>query len=234
MYALDSGAAFDPTDLSESLTPASFRSALAGGAFVRALLIALRLGDESLLRHGVLSVPLEQVSTVARALPGLYLEPVLRVLASLLGDSPHLEFLLRWLQAVAVAHGPALQQAGAAGAAGAAAAAVGGGARVGAPVLRALQQALARAHSDVAAAAEGNLYTLEYIVAASKAQSEARARAAEADAEDGGAAEGEGPGAGGGGANGGAQRQRGGGKAGGKAGGKRRVQRGAGDDGADG
>ncbi len=61
LYGLDNGAAFDPTDLSESLTPAAFRAALAGGAYVRALLIALRLADEGLLRHGLLSVPPAQV-----------------------------------------------------------------------------------------------------------------------------------------------------------------------------
>jgi hypothetical protein len=61
LYALDSGAAFDPTDLSEGLTPAAFRAALGGRAFVRALLIALRLGDEGLVKHGVLCTPPGQV-----------------------------------------------------------------------------------------------------------------------------------------------------------------------------
>ncbi|KAI8469923.1 MAG: WD40 repeat-like protein [Monoraphidium minutum] len=174
LYALDTGAAFDPTDLSESLTPAAFAAALAGRAYVRALLIALRLGDEGLLKHGLLSVPLPQarVPTVARALPAVYLEPLLRALAACLAESPHLEFLLHWLQAVTIAHGAALQRRGGPGPA-----AGGGGAAVGLPVLRALQQALARVHADLAGAAESNAYTLDYLVAASKAHAEAEAAA---------------------------------------------------------
>eukprot|EP00775_Hariotina_reticulata_P006700 gene6700-6923_t len=61
IYALDMGLVFDPTDLTESLTPAAFHQAVAGRAYVRALLIALRLGDAMLLKHGLLTVP-----------PGLY------------------------------------------------------------------------------------------------------------------------------------------------------------------
>jgi hypothetical protein len=123
------------------------------------------------LTAALLPLPLTppQLDTVARALPALYLEPLLRALAGLLTESPHLEFLLRWVRAVAVAHGPALQQGGPGGGGP-------GSGCVGPPVLRALQQALSRVHADVAGAAEGNVYTLEYLVAASKAAAEARAR----------------------------------------------------------
>ena len=193
LYALDAGAAFDPTDLAEGLTPAAFDAALGARAHVRALLIALRLGDAALVKRAALSTPPAQVEAAARALPAVYLEQLLRALAALLSESPHLEFLLRWVRAVAVAHGPALQQAGA-GAGAASAAAAGGGARVGLPVLRALQQALARAHADLAGAAEGNAYTLEYLVAASKAHAAAEAKAARDAAA---AAKGKGGGAGG-------------------------------------
>jgi hypothetical protein len=131
-----------------------------------------------------------QVAVVARALPAVYLEPLLRALVACLSESPHLEFLLRWVQSVAIAHGPALQHGGPAGG-GAAAAAAGGGPRVGMPVLRALQQALARVHADLAGAAESNVYTLDYLVAASKAHAEAGARAGAGDGgEEGGDGEG--------------------------------------------
>ncbi len=134
----------------------------------------------------------------------MYLEPLLRALAALLTESPHLEFLLRWVQSVAVAHGPALQQGGPGGAA------LGGGPCVGMPVLRALQQALARVHSDLAGAAEGNVYTLDYLVAASKAHAEAKGE--EEDGDEGDGEEGE---------------EMGGAKAAAAAGGRKRRQQGA-------
>lgn len=52
---------FDPTDLTESITPDACRKALAAGACVRALLIALRLGDAALIRACVFGTPPAQV-----------------------------------------------------------------------------------------------------------------------------------------------------------------------------
>ena len=63
LYSLDQGLVFDPTDLAEDITPAATRKAIASGAFLKALLIALRLKDPEVLRHVVMSVPPAQVST---------------------------------------------------------------------------------------------------------------------------------------------------------------------------
>ena len=55
VYSRDVGAAFDPTDLGEDVTPAAARSALKSGDYRRALLMALRLrgadADGSLTRE---------------------------------------------------------------------------------------------------------------------------------------------------------------------------------------
>lgn len=64
LYSLDQGLVFDPTDLAEDITPAATRKALASGAFLKALLIALRLKDPDVLRHVIMSVPPAQVSIV--------------------------------------------------------------------------------------------------------------------------------------------------------------------------
>lgn len=61
----------------------------------------------------------------------------------------------QWCHAVCVAHGPTLEAA--AGGVGQSAAA----AAAALPALRSLQKALARAHEDLAAAAEANVYALE-------------------------------------------------------------------------
>jgi hypothetical protein len=81
LYALDSGLTFDPTDLTEALTPAAFHQVrvliektysrsmgfyfpvwrallrAAMPACVRARLLVLRLGDTSLLQRAILSTP---------------------------------------------------------------------------------------------------------------------------------------------------------------------------------
>lgn len=68
LYSLDQGLVFDPTDLAEDVTVAATRKALAQGAFLKALLIALRLKDPEVLRHVIMSVPPAQVMVNARTL----------------------------------------------------------------------------------------------------------------------------------------------------------------------
>ena len=61
LYSLDQGLVFDPTDLTEDITPAAAYKALGNKAFVRALLIALRLKDPDVVRHVIMSTPPHQV-----------------------------------------------------------------------------------------------------------------------------------------------------------------------------
>ena len=61
LYSLDQGLVFDPTHLTEDITPAAAYKALGNRAFVRALLIALRLKDPDVLRHVIMSTPPNQV-----------------------------------------------------------------------------------------------------------------------------------------------------------------------------
>jgi len=164
LYSLGDDLLFDPTDLTEDLTPAACRKALAAGAYVRAALIALRLGDQQLLAQCIFTTPQSQVSTVAAALPVAFIPQLITALSDHLQQSAHLEFVLRWCHAVCVAHGPTLEAA--AGGVGRAAAA----AAAALPALRSLQKALTRAHEDLAAAAEANVYTLEYLFMAGQAE----------------------------------------------------------------
>lgn len=71
----------------------------------RALLIALRLSDTPLLQHVILSTPPTQVATLAAAIPSSYLTNVLTSLADLMVSSPHLEFVLTWVQQTCIHHG---------------------------------------------------------------------------------------------------------------------------------
>ena len=68
--------------------------------------------------------------------------------------SPHVEFLLLWVQALCTRHGEVLKKADTSIM----------------PVLRGLQKALGRLHADLADTAEGNLYSLRYLAAVAGAQ----------------------------------------------------------------
>lgn len=65
LYSLDQGLVFDPTDLTEDITPAAAYKALANRAFLRALLIALRLKDPEVVRQVMMAIPPSQVLCTA-------------------------------------------------------------------------------------------------------------------------------------------------------------------------
>lgn len=105
MYTHDSGLMFDPLDLDEDVTPAGVIAAIKSKQFGKALLMALRLGETALIEKCVLVMPPEKLTSIASEIPSRRLGRLLSVLASLLEKSPHVEFIMRWIQAVLVSHG---------------------------------------------------------------------------------------------------------------------------------
>ncbi|DBA78910.1 hypothetical protein WJX77_008158 [Trebouxia sp. C0004] len=153
LYSLDQGLVFDPTDLTEDITPAAAYKALVNRAFLRALLIALRLKDPEVVRQVMMAIPPSQVGSVAAGVPSASVPQVLLALASYLADSPHLEFLLSWLRDICIKHGRSLQNEKAA---------------VIMPAIRSLQRVLSKTHEDLSAACDSNQYMLQYLCAAGR------------------------------------------------------------------
>nr|ADI46885.1 UTP1f [Volvox carteri f. nagariensis] len=170
LYGTDEGLIFDPTDLEQDVTPGAVHSSLAAGAHLRALLIALRLGDQELVRHVLLMTPPGAVKTTVAGLPAVFVPAMLGTLAECAAQCPHVEFVLAWIRTLCTAHGPLLKAA-AAGSVGGAAPAVrvasgSGGAPAAAAlmaVLRSLQKVFGSLHGALSAAAESNMYSLEYL-----------------------------------------------------------------------
>eukprot|EP00884_Botryococcus_braunii_P018730 jgi/Botrbrau1/5540/Bobra.0023s0024.1 len=151
LYSLDQGLVFDPTDLAEDITPQAARAALDQRAFLKSLLIALRLKDADLVNHVVLSTPPHEMELVVAGLPTATLPEMLQTLAALIGTAPHAQYIAAWLKAICVRHGAALQGLPSA---------------VRMAPLRAVQRAVTQLHSDLGSAAEANLYKLRYLAAA--------------------------------------------------------------------
>ena len=149
IYALDEDLVFDPVDLSVDVTPAAVRLAVARREHGRALLLALQLNEREPLREALEAVPLASVELVAKNVSVGYLQRLLDLLAERIGDSPHLEFHLRWLLALQGAFGTYLRSPAAA------------------PRLmrtfRALQKSVARHQDDLTRLCSDNRYTMEFI-----------------------------------------------------------------------
>ena len=179
VFSKDVGAAFDPTDLGENVTPSAARMALREGDARRALLMALRLrgaeDDDALLAETLEMTPVDAVADALRDFPAALFAPLLEAIARRVAAGPHAQLMLTWTRELCVAHGRALHQAahggltvggalvGGEGGAGGAGASAAAGVL---PALRRVSKAFAGLHDDLAATAETSVFLLDYVCAA--------------------------------------------------------------------
>lgn len=85
---------------------------------------------------------------LVKNLPRVYLARILRFVAHSTEESPHLEFNLRWIEALLSVHGPYLRDSSTTFTA----------------ELRTVQKAIVRIQADLARLADENSYTLDYLL----------------------------------------------------------------------
>lgn len=156
VYSLDSILQFDPFDLDLDITPATTMEAIKNKDFLRALVMAFRLNERPLVRGVYEAIPVADVALVVKHLPTVYLARLLRFVAQATDESPHLEFNLRWIEALLGAHGPHLKDH----------------ASLFASELRTVQKAIAKIQSELARLADDNHYALDYLLAQPVTKSE--------------------------------------------------------------
>ena len=110
VYSLDSATLrFDPFDLDITVTPKSTLKALEQHSYLLAMIMAFRLNSANLIKRVFFGIPVSEVSAVVREMPDIYLSPLMRLVAAQAEDSPHLEFCLRWIEAILSVHGRLLR-----------------------------------------------------------------------------------------------------------------------------
>ncbi|KAK8164707.1 WD40-repeat-containing domain protein [Phyllosticta citrichinensis] len=149
IYSLDNTLQFDPFDLDVTVTPDTTLQALKEGHYLRALAMAFRLNERGLIARVYYGTPVEDIPLVVKDLPQVYLGRLLRFVAAQADESPHLEFNLRWIEALLTKHGRVLKD------------------RQGdfAPELRAVQKAVAKVQREVARLVDDNVYAIDYLLA---------------------------------------------------------------------
>jgi len=160
VYSKGDGALFDPTDLGEDATPEAAYRCHREGQHLKALLIALRLGDPLITVRVLEGVPPEDVAVVAGQVPAARLGRLLGAIASRLEKGPHLEFYLDWLRPLYRAHSGFLSE---------------GRADLEQP-LRRLQKAVAQAHGDLKETMQANRYQAEFLCRALACQGKGSSR----------------------------------------------------------
>ncbi|MBA0587545.1 periodic tryptophan protein 2 [Gossypium raimondii] len=151
VYSIDDSFIFDPTDLDIDVTPEAIDAALNEEQPSRALILSLRLNEDSLIKKCIFSVNPTDVPAVASSIPYRYLQRLVEALTNLLERCPHLEFVLQWCQELCKLHGNSIQQ----------------NSRNLQPVLKSLQKAITRIHQDLADTCALNEYMLRYLCSVS-------------------------------------------------------------------
>ncbi|XP_058152309.1 LOW QUALITY PROTEIN: periodic tryptophan protein 2 homolog [Dasypus novemcinctus] len=173
VYSLDSSVAFDPYELDTSVTPGRVRAALRQKAFTRAVLMAFRLNEATLVQEALEAVPSSEIGVVSSSLPEPYVERVLEFLASSFEVSRHLEFYLTWTQKLLMQHGQKLKS------------------RAGTllPVVQFLQKSIQRHLDDISKLCDWNRYNIQYALAISKQRGMKRPLQPLGSEDDGGASD---------------------------------------------
>ena len=112
LYSLDGDqVAFDPFDLDVDITPESIQATLDSREYLKALVMAFRLNEQPIIRTVYEAVPSADIPLLAQTLPVVYSEALLRFIAGEMEKgSRHVEFNLKWTEAVLASHGAWLKQ----------------------------------------------------------------------------------------------------------------------------
>lgn len=172
IYSLDTAFVFDPFDLDISITPDSILATLEAAksttsstssssssepptqidpsnpSFLKALIMAFRLNEPSLIQKVYESVPPRDIPHIIRSLPTVYLTRMLRFVAAAADETPHLEFNLLWIQSLLSIHGRYIKD----------------NAGSFAAELRAVHRAVDAITDDLKRLSEKNVYLLEYLL----------------------------------------------------------------------
>ncbi|KAL9093631.1 MAG: hypothetical protein Q9159_000160 [Coniocarpon cinnabarinum] len=151
VYSVDSSIAFDPIDLDIDVTPEAVLTLLKMGPqkdVLTALLMAFRLNNPKLVAHVYTSTSLDEITFVARSLPKAYLPALLRQTAVSLDSTPHLEFNLKWIEALMRLRGREIKEESGAWAS----------------ELRLLQRAVRRVQAELSRLADENGHTLDFLL----------------------------------------------------------------------
>ncbi|KAI9844594.1 MAG: hypothetical protein M1838_002103 [Thelocarpon superellum] len=148
VYSLDAALAFEPIDLDVEITPASTLKALAQQHYLSALLMAFRLNLPALLRRVYEAIPASSTGLIARDLPTTYIARMLGLVVRMMEQGPHLEFNLRWTEALVTAHGRWIRE----------------NRSQCDTELRGLSRAVTRVRDDLTRLADENMYMIDYLL----------------------------------------------------------------------
>jgi len=142
------GNRFDSFDLDVNVTPQAALEALANGDYLRGLVMSFRLNSKTLSRRIFEDIPVGDIVIVVKSIPEVYLSKLIRLVVVETEAGPHLEFGLKWLEAIMTSWGRLMKDRK----------------LEFAPEMRAITRAIGWIERELRKLSENNGYMLEYLL----------------------------------------------------------------------
>ncbi|XP_011146002.1 periodic tryptophan protein 2 homolog isoform X2 [Harpegnathos saltator] len=146
IYSLDVGLMFDPFQLELGITPDTAREMLEKQEYAKALMMALKLNEKLLTQQILETIPYKDIGLTTTSMPDIYIEKLLKFIASELEPTRHIHFYLLWIETILTKRGSQINAA------------------LQMPVLLMLQKNMQKKYDDLSKICDFNQYTLNYIL----------------------------------------------------------------------
>ncbi|XP_072746564.1 periodic tryptophan protein 2 homolog [Anoplolepis gracilipes] len=146
IYSLDIGLMFDPFQLELGVTPDTVKETLDERDYAKALMMALKLNEKLLTQQVIEAIPYKEIELTATSMPDIYVEKLLKFIASELESTRHIHFYLLWIETILTKHGSRINTA------------------LQMPILLMLHKNMQKKYDDLSRICDFNQYTIRYIL----------------------------------------------------------------------
>lgn len=105
IFSIDDSTTFEPFELDETVTPKTIRKTMKKGQCSKALVMALHLNEYKYIVEALNNVPMGMLSTVASAIPCVFISRLTQALSDVISKSSYLEYHIQWALTVLQVHG---------------------------------------------------------------------------------------------------------------------------------
>ncbi|OAD61424.1 Periodic tryptophan protein 2 like protein, partial [Eufriesea mexicana] len=145
IYSLDAGLVFDPFQLELGITPETVKKILNEKEYGKALMMALKLNEKLLIKCVIENIPCSDIYLTVKDLSDIYIEKILKFIASELEFTRHIHFYFLWIEIILTNHGPRINTA------------------LQMPILLILQKNMQKKYDDLSKICDFNQYTMSYL-----------------------------------------------------------------------
>ncbi|CAK9809708.1 Periodic tryptophan protein 2 homolog [Anthophora quadrimaculata] len=145
VYSLDAGLVFDPFQLELGITPETVKKTLNEKEYAKALMMALRLNEQLLIKCVVENISISDINLTVTNLSPIYVEKLLKFIALELEYTRHIHFYLFWIETILTKHGSKINSA------------------LQMPILLVLQKNMQKKYDDLSKICDFNQYTMSYL-----------------------------------------------------------------------